>query len=276
MRLKMFMIFVLALTCFLGETTLYAKEKWAPDFIIVGAQKSGTGALRKLIVQHPLIVFSKRNEVHFFDLNFEKGTRWYQSEFPQRPSPDHILGEKSPYYIVHPLVPERVHSLYPNVKIIMILRNPVSRAYSHYHFNLRKDNIEPLSFEEAIKAEPKRLAGEEKKLIKNPHYQSKNFKFYSYLKRGMYAEQVGRWFEFFPREQVLILTCEDLGKKTQEVMNEVFAFLELPPYEDLKIEHEPSNYPPINPETRKRLVEFFRPYNQQLRKLLGRDFDWDR
>jgi hypothetical protein len=201
MLLRFFATIFLALA-FLTETNpLYGKENWAPDFIVVGAQKAGTGALRCLMIQHPLILWSSKKEPHFFDLQYNKGAKWYEMLFPERPSSDHLLGEKSPYYIVHPQVPKRIFSHYPNVKIIMILRNPVSRAYSHYQFNVAR-NMEKLSFEDAIEAESKRLKGEEKKLQKNPAYRSSKFKHFSYLTRGMYAHQIKRWLKYFPSEQI--------------------------------------------------------------------------
>jgi hypothetical protein len=272
--MKIWMTIILALLLVGDNHSLYA-EKWAPDFIIVGAQKSGTGSLRTYMTQHPQVVWSKENEVHFFDLYFKKGTKWYQNQFPKPPSSDHILGEKSPYYMIHPLVPERVFTLYPKVKIIMILRNPVKRAYSHYQFNLR-NKVENFSFEEAIDAESKRLEGEEKKLMKHSSYYSKNFKRYSYLRRGVYVDQIQRWLDYFPREQILILTLDDLIKDPHHVMNETFAFLGLPPCENIQFGNAKElYYEPMKPETRQKLIEYFRPYNQQLRELLNRDFSWD-
>jgi hypothetical protein len=165
--------------------------------------------------------------------------------------------------------------LYPKTKIIMLLRNPVNRAYSHYHFNLRRQ-VESLSFEKAIQAESKRLAGEERKLKSIPNYKSWDFKNYSYLTRGIYIDQIKRWLAYFPRKQIFIMTCEDLSQKPLETMNEVFAFLGLDPLDSLEIEREESNYSPMNSATREKLVEFFRPYNQQLEELLDRDFHWDK
>ena len=112
--------------------------------------------------------------------------------------------------------------------------------------------------------------------MKDPKYESQDFRLFSYLKRGLYAEQIERWFSFFPREQILIITNEDLNERPLEVMNEVFTFLHLPSYDNLKIERESSHYKPMNAHTRQKLVEFFRPHNQQLEELLNRDFGWDK
>lgn len=278
MRLKTRFFLILELLILLIAIPLASKEKWSPDFIIVGAQKAGTGALREYLIQHPLIVFSKKKEVHFFDRRFKNGVQWYEHQFPVRPSAEHLLGEKTPYYIVHPSIPHRVFSLFPKVKIIMILRNPVSRAYSHYQFNVR-NGVEPLSFEEAIEAEPERL--QENKMGGTPFSSNHNFKYYSYLTRGMYIDQIKRWLKYFPKKQILILTSEDLNQNPLKVVNEIYTFLGLPlvdQLDDIELKEEKKNnpYAPMNGEFRKTLIEFFRPYNRQLSVFLNRDFDWDK
>jgi hypothetical protein len=250
------------------------KEFWQPDALIIGAQKSGTTPLYKFISQHPNIVY-KDNEVHFFDINYQKGVHWYQSQFPKRTKDHFFIVDKSPYYILHPKVPELVDATYPDVKIIMILRNPVDRAYSQYMMNISSGQ-EPLSFEGALNAEDKRLAGEEEKLFTIPYYNSDQFRKFSYKTRGIYVTQIKRWLKFFPREQLLILKNEDLRENPDEVMEQVFAFLGLPhffPTQPREDNH--STYPPMSPETRKRLAKFFHPYNQQLEELLGMKFNWE-
>jgi hypothetical protein len=270
------LLFILALAFLGGGNSVYGKEEWAPDFIIVGVQKSATGSLRKYINQHPQVVWAKQSEVHFFDKNFAKGLQWYKDYFPKRPSSHHLLGEKTPAYMPNPQVPERLFSLFPKTKIIMILRNPVSRAYSHYQFNIAR-KAEHLSFEEAIDAEPKRTDGEERKLRRDSSYISRTFMRYSYLNLGIYVDQIKRWYAYFPKEQILILTLDDLAKDPQRVVNEIFAFLELPPCDNIQFGNSKETYyEPMKPETRQRLVEYFRPYNQQLRELLNRDFAWDK
>mgnify|MGYP000496966459 CR=1 FL=1 len=250
------------------------ENSWAPDFIIIGAQKSGTGILSRILMQHPEIAWSNHSEGSFFDLNFHKGTQWYKNRFPSC-STDCITGEKTPYYLFHPLVPERIFTVYPKVRIIVILRNPVDRAYSHYWFNryLGKENA--LSFEEALELENERTAGEEELIKSNPLYDSRNFRLFAYIKRGQYAEQISRWLSLFPKNQICIIITENLLKKPKETLQNITSFLNLPFYEDFRFEFKKSNYPPMNPETRSRLLDFFRPYNRQLEELLDSPFDWD-
>lgn len=146
----------------------------APDFLIIGAQKGGTTSLYTYLCQHPRVVGASRIEVHFFDLAYDKGWWWYRSHFPVhvfRRGERIVTGEASPYYIFHPLVPERVRKDLPNVKLVAILRNPVDRAYSHYQ-HVRRNGREPLSFEEAIEREPPRTEGEAEIISSDDEYQS--------------------------------------------------------------------------------------------------------
>src|SRR5439155_3447898 len=150
-----------------------------PDYLIIGAQRAGTTSLYLYLTQHPCVapvVIGKG--VHYFDVDFAKGPGWYRGHFPvaarrylSRVGRDRplITGEGSPYYLFHPLVPERVAALLPEARLIALLRDPVERAYSHYqHFVER--GIETLTFEQALEAEPERLKGEVERLHRYPLY----------------------------------------------------------------------------------------------------------
>jgi hypothetical protein len=256
-----------------------------PDFIIIGAQKGGTTSLYRYLTEHPGIVSAYDKEVHFCDLSFHKGERWYRSHFclrshlqaiERRRGQRAITGEASPYYIFHPLAPQRVRAVVPDAKLIALLRNPIDRAYSHFIHSRRRAH-EPLeTFEEAIEAEPQRLAGEVEKIIASGTYRSRSHQRQSYLARGLYADQLVAWLALFPREQLLILQSEDFFAHTAQRYHDVLRFLgvsdwTLPAY-------RPANqraYAPIAAATRRRLQDFFRPHNERLYDLLGRRFDWD-
>src|SRR5437868_6286833 len=123
------------------EKAYRATTNWmrlVPDFIIIGAQKGGTTSLYNYLITHPGIAPIYVKEPHFFDTSFSKGLVWYRSHFPTRLEKyyaqhfhklDFITGEASPYYLFHPLAPERVAKTLPHVKLILVLRNPVDRAY---------------------------------------------------------------------------------------------------------------------------------------------------
>jgi hypothetical protein len=184
-----------------------------------------------------------------------------------------ITGEASPYYIFHPAVPDRVVASIPDVKLIVVLRDPVQRAYSHYHHAVR-NGWDPLTFEEAIAAEPERLAGEVPKLI-DPNYASFAYQNLSYVKRGEYVDQLLAWRRRFDQERLLVLRSEDLFTDPRAVLNETLAFLGLDAIELASYPHHNlGGYTDLAPATRERLEDHYRPFNRRLYDLLGRDFGW--
>ena len=162
----------------------------------------------------------------------------------------------------------------PDAKLIALLRDPVDRALSHYHHEVALGR-EPLTFDEAIEAEPERTRGEEERLGREPGYFSHTWWDYTYLARGRYAEQLERWLAVFPREQLLIVASEELAAEPGETYARVVEFLGAPP-------HELGSYPRVyeqsyaemRPDTRRRLAEYFAEPNRRLYELLGRDFGW--
>ena len=263
---------------------LTASMRLLPEFIIIGAQKGGTSSLYNYLIQHPWIASSARKEVHFFDSNFDRGCRWYQAQFPfawhrsyaRLRRQQLITGEASPYYIFHPFAARRIFEMLPRVKLVAVLRNPVDRAYSHYHHNVRRRR-ETLSFEEAIRAETERLAGERAKMLKDSHFLSYNYSKYSYLARGVYIDQLQEWFRLFPTEQMLILKSEDLFADPATAYSQVLDFLNLPDWRPPRYDvYYAGNYRDKMPaELRRHLAEYFRPFNRRLYQFLGRDFGWD-
>ena len=185
-----------------------------------------------------------------------------------------MTGEGSPYYLFHPLVPQRLYESFPNTRLIVLLRNPVDRAISHYYWEV-KLGYEPLSLEEAIAQEPERLQGEVEKICSDGTYFSFNHQHYSYLARGLYAEQLQRWMQFFPREQFLILKSEDLYCNSAKVVNQVFDFLEIPNYIlPTYDKYNENDYPQTDSSIRQKLAAYFQPHNQKLTQLLGEDWSW--
>jgi hypothetical protein len=249
-----------------------------PNFLIVGVQRGGTTSLYNYLIMHENIIGASTKEIHFFDNNFHRGISWYQSQFENssdtKNTNESITGEASPYYIFHPLVPKRILGVIPKVKLIILLRNPVDRAYSHY-WHERRLGIESLSFEDAIKSEAKRLEGEEQKMLQDETYYSFNHQNYSYLSRGIYVDNLKRWLPLFSREQFFILKSEDLFFNPQQVFNKTLDFLNLTHFKLEKYEKtNAGTYEKINEKTRKHLEEYFKPHNENLNSFLGMDFGW--
>lgn len=264
---------------------LTSPSRLLPNFLIIGAQKCGTSSLYMYLTKHPYISPSIRKETHFFDYNFKKGILWYRAHFPSilyknyvkyKMNKEIITGEATPYYLFHPHAPKRIYSILPEVKLIVMLRNPVDRSYSHYYHQVSRSR-EYLSFEEAIQKENERLNGEIKKMMEDEHYFSFNHIHYSYLSRGIYVDQLKIWMSLFPKKQMLILKSEEFFNNPCQIFHQVIKFLGLPRWElkDYR-KYNVGNYPPMNVAVRKQLIDFFNLHNQMLTDYLGMNFNWDK
>jgi len=249
-----------------------------PDFLIIGAQKSGTTSLYNYLIQHPKIIPAKKKEIHYFDLNYNKDLSWYKANFPlnnQLKKRNAICGEASPQYIFLPNIMDRISKEIPKVKILVLLRNPIDRTFSHYNHQVRMGR-ENLSFKEAIKQEERRINKGYKKMSELSNYIDYNLITFSYLHRGHYDEQVAKCYKLFPKENIKIIQSEKLYQSPNKVYQEVLDFLDLPPMElkDYKV-YFSNKYNEMEPETRNYLRRYFKPHNERLFNLLGEKFDWD-
>jgi hypothetical protein len=166
------------------------------------------------------------------------------------------------------------------VKLIVLLRNPVDRAYSHYYHEVAGGH-ETLSFAEAIEQEPERIGTEVEKLVHNEQYVSYNHRHFSYLARGIYIDQLQVWMNLFPREQFLLLKSEDFYADPAASLKQTLEFMHLPSIgiKEHKEEYQQLNYtkpPKMDAGMRKHLIEYFKPHNARLYDYLGRDFGWDK
>jgi len=252
---------------------LTARWRDLPDFLVIGAQKAGTTTLYAYLRWHPSIGGPFWKEVSFFDRHWARGEAWYRGQFPLHRD-GVLVGEASPSYVFHPLAPQRVYSVVPDTKLIVLLREPGDRAYSQYQHEVALGR-ERLSFEEALAAEDERLQGEVQRLSADPRAFSREWWDHTYAARGLYAEQLERWLELFPGEQVLVLTTEEFGARPEETYASVLSFLGAPPH---SLDQYPRvfdrDYPPMNEETRRALTERFAEPNRRLERLLGRPLPW--
>jgi sulfotransferase family protein len=243
-----------------------------PDFLILGAQKAGTTALYAYLRWHPQVTGPSFKEVSFFDRHYARGERWYRAHLPIRRSG--IVGEASPSYLFHPLAPERVARMLPRARLIALLRNPVDRAFSHYQHEVALGR-EELSIEGALAREDERMQGELERMLRDPSYFSYAWWNYTYAARGRYAEQLERWLDAFPREQLLVLFTEELAADTAGTYRRVLDFLGvdargLDSYPRI-FERE---YGGMDPATRIRLEGEFAEPNRRLGELLERELPW--
>ena len=253
-----------------------------PSFLIIGAKKCGTTSLFNYLIDHPFVGAPIKKEISFFDYNFGKGLNWYKSFFPtllhRLFKHSFITGEATANYIDAPYAPKKIAEIIPKVKLIALLRNPVDRAYSHYH-HTKRIGRENLSFEEAIDREEERIRNIKAGILKDRdgNYYHKYYN-YTYLSSGIYVEQLKVWQSLFSKKQILVLKSEDFFTETAASFEQVLNFLELPNWEPKHYQqYNPNRYQSmLNPTTRKSLVEYYNPHNQRLYQLLGVNFDWDR
>lgn len=196
-----------------------------PSFIIVGAIKAGTTTLSQLLDKHPMLRTSSNLEPHFFDQNFDKGILWYKKQFPLLFfNARKTAFEATPFYLYHPLVPQRIAETLPQVKIVVLLRNPIERAISHFKFNVKK-GIEYLDFKEAIQRENEFIEQEKELLKTASNYQSKLLQNFSYIDMGYYDRQLEIWFKHISRDKMLFLDAKKLHNNPQETIDELLAFV---------------------------------------------------
>jgi len=249
-----------------------------PDFLVIGAQRSGSSSLFRYLGLHPRIRWARMKEVHYFDRAYQRGERWYRAQYPiSIGARGWLAGDASPYYMVHPQVPARAARDLPNARLIAILRNPVDRAYSHYQHVVARGNTD-LTFEQALEREREIADDEVRRLAADPTYRSRQHEWHSYVSRGHYAEYLERWLAHFPRSRLHVIISEHMFADPNEVLPAVGRFLDLPPH---KVDNpqdlvRPGRYTqPMSAATRERLVEHFRPHNRSLETLLGYRVGWD-
>jgi hypothetical protein len=244
---------------------LKARKVEQLNFIVPGAQKSGTTALHYFLSKHPQIALPDRQELHFFDdeeifaqpANYELLHRHFGSITKTA-----IAGEVTPSYLHWTPAMERIRNYNPRIKLVILLRNPIDRAFAHWNMQRFKDR-EPLDFLPALKEEPRRIA-------QPLSIESRRF---AYVDRGFYTSQLNRVFEFFPREQVKIVKFEDFRDRKQETVDDVFDFLGV---KRMRVTRDRDrNVVPyeraMTPEERKYLADVFDAEIAKLEKMLG----WD-
>ena len=268
-----------------GQST--HRARMLPSFLIAGAQRCGTTSMFHVLSQHPAVFCPLLNEkeLHYFDHEYNRGLGWYQSHFPTRAwaraTTRHtgiapVAFEGSPYYMFHPLAPGRIHRDLPGVKLLVMLRDPVERAYSsHAHQTGFGGETEP--FERALELEDSRLEGETERLIAEPDYISFNHRFYAYRTRGQYIDQLEHLDSVFGRDRVLVIDSGDFFADPGPTYDQVLEFLGLP---DLgRPTFVPQNARPRSPMPEAvwaRLEEHYRPYDERLAVWLGREPSWRR
>ena len=262
-----------------------ASARARPTFLIIGAQKAGTTSLHAYLARHPDVLTATKKEVEYFSRHYAHGEAWYLAHFPpalratvrrvtRRTTP--AVGEASATYLFHPLAPRWVHEFNPAMKLIVVVRDPVDRAYSHYQMEFRWGR-ETLPFAEALEREARELGPELARIAADPLTTSPRLLTCSYVARGRYLDQIERWLELFPREQLFVVTSEELLSDPAGVVARISAFLGIGEWRDHSYPlRGVREYEPVDPAMRVRLAHSFDDDNRRLAEFLGRELDWTR
>ena len=238
----------------------------------------------KDLTQHPAVLSAVLHKgVHYFDTGYDHSRSWYLGHFPLRATAARvektigvapITGESSPYYMYHPLGASRIASDLPDARLLVLVRDPVERAYSgHTHETARRYETEP--FERALELEPERIAGEEERLIADPNYHSFAHQHHSYLARGRYIEQLERLEAAVGRERIHVVDSGRFFDEPEQVYDDIIEFLQLPAWRRPVFKQYNSRpRTDMAPELRTKLEEYFRPYDEKLIDWLGRPPSW--
>jgi len=261
--------------------TLTSPLRLRPSFIIVGAQRAGTTTLYRILEEHPAVARPTVNKgIAYFDLENDRGPRWYRGHFPmrwrarRRHGPNVVTFESSGYYLFHPLAPERIARELPDVKVVVMVREPVERAYSaHQHELARGYESEP--FEVAVDLEPERTEGEVERIVADPAYESFHHRHHSYLARSRYSEQIERYVAQLGPERVHIVDADAFFEDPVAEFERLRSWLGLPAWQPEKVERwnaRPRS--PMSTELRERLDRYFEPYDAKLAEQMGRVPSW--
>lgn len=262
-----------------------------PNFIVIGAPRCGTTAIHANLQAHPEVFVPKCKETHFFDRHYDQGIARYEAHFADwngepavgELTPGYLHGVYSPYDI-----PRLIHTHLPDVRLIASLRNPVERVYSEFWYTKGKDpNNARLSFEEKLERKPE------------------------FIREGFYYDQLRRYYDLFPAENILVLLYDDLLRDPRAFMQRVYAFIGVRADFESGFEQVHVNaaagkrrltksrllwlatrlaqrmrkhaladrlrranapeIPPMSPDTRQHLVQVYREQNLRLQELIGRD-----
>ena len=270
-----------------GRATASARMR--PVFLIVGAQRCGTTSMFKTLRQHPAVVApALQKGIHYFDKNYDRGPGWYRGHFPLKATAARlargaaagadavITGESSPYYMFHPLAADRIARDLPEVRLIVLLRDPVERAISAYTHEKAR-GFETETFERALELEPERIAGERDRMLTDPGYDSFHLQHNAYLTRGQYIEQLERLEHLFGRDRIHVVDSHDFFERPAPTYADVLQFLGLPAFDGAVFDqHNARPRSPMPGNLAARLDEHFLPYDERLQTWLGRPPGWRR
>lgn len=258
-------------------------ERMRPQFLIIGAQKSGTTSLFTYLIRHGSYLRPLLKDIYYFDRYYDRGLDWYLRYYPSATERDRrakkvndrvVTGEGATHYLLHPWAAERAFQTFPDLKIIVLLRDPVRRAISHYYHNRRMGRETASSPLDAFKLEAGRIGADGERMRRDPHFFSATYHEFSYLTRGHYAEQLARWYQHFPRERVLVRSSERFFLDTDRTFRDICRFLEIREKSLPAYSVEGGGGAKGDSEAMAFAGAYFQKHNEALWALLGERWPW--
>jgi Sulfotransferase domain len=267
--------------CLRGWGMLTARWRLRPSVIIVGAQRCGTTTLYRVLSEHPALARpTVAKGTGYFDVRYDHGPRWYAGQFPlARPArrkhgPDATTFESSGYYLFHPLAAGRIAKDLPDARVVVMVREPVERAYSAHRHELAR-GFETEEFERAVELEDERLAGEVEKIVADPSYESFHHRHHGYLARSRYSEQIDRFIDELGQDRVYVVDADVFFADPVVEFERLRTWLGLPAWQPSAVEQWNARpRTPMAPELREKLERYFEPYDARLAEQMGRAPSW--
>ncbi|MCW2815509.1 MAG: hypothetical protein JWN84_2964, partial [Nocardioides sp.] len=263
-----------SLTHLWGRATVRARM--TPEVLVVGAQRSGTTTLFRLLAEHPALVRPTLSKgTGYFDDHYDRGRAWYLAHFPlRRPGGRQRAFEVSGYYLCHPLAAQRIARDLPGVQVVVLVRDPVERARSAHGHELAR-GFETLGLAEALALEPVRTAGELDRLARDPGHRSHAHRHHAYLQRGEYAAQIRRYVDALGRDRVHVVDADRFFADPVGEYVRLQQDLGLPVVVPDAVEAVNARTPrPVPDELRRRLLRHYEPHDAELTELLGAPPSW--
>jgi hypothetical protein len=259
-----------------------------PSFLICGGQRCGTTSLYRALAAHPAILKAVLHKgVHYFDTSYRRGMAWYRGHFPLQRTADKVSDrygipartfESSPYYMYHPQAAARIARDLPYAKIVVLVRDPVERAYSQHAHEVARGFEQERDFGNALALEPARLHRQEERLAQDPDYYSFAHQHHAYRARGEYARYLGGMAQHVGRERIHVVESERFFADPDPAYDEVLDFLGVPnlgrpPFERHNARPRAAD---MDPAIRRELTAHYIPHDEALATWLGRMPIWRR
>jgi hypothetical protein len=273
-----------------GFGQLTANRRLLPSFLICGGQRCGTTSMYRALAAHPAIVKAVLHKgVHYFDLGYARGLRWYRGHFPTLRHAARLerrydvrvqTFESSPYYMYHPYAMARIAADLPGVRLVVLVRDPVERAYSHHAHEVARGYESEVDFARALSREPGRLRGVSEQMIADELHYSFAHQHHAYRARGEYVRYLHRMAEEIGRDRIHVVDSGAFFRDPQPVYEQVLDFLRLPSQGELGVpypafeQHNARPRSPLRDEVRAELTAHYAPFDADLARWLGRPLSW--